>query len=81
MTTGSIGSLNVICTVVLRGQRPFGLSRQPPTGLGTIDSIFGGVKSSGTAREGGIEGVYEFSETKTVYIDYSGRLQKAQDIE
>ena len=39
---------------------------------------FGGVKGSGTSREGGIHGIDEFSETKTVYIDYSGRLQRAQ---
>jgi acyl-CoA reductase-like NAD-dependent aldehyde dehydrogenase len=40
---------------------------------------FGGVKHTGVGtREGGIEGIDEFSEIKTVYIDYSGRLQKAQ---
>ena len=39
---------------------------------------FGGVKATGHGREAGIEGISEFSETKTVYIDYSGRLQKAQ---
>ncbi|MDI6825625.1 MAG: aldehyde dehydrogenase family protein [Candidatus Aenigmarchaeota archaeon] len=40
---------------------------------------FGGIKHTGTGvREGGIEGVQEFSEIKTVYIDYSGKLQKAQ---
>ena len=39
---------------------------------------FGGVKDTGSAREGGIVGIDEFSELKTVYIDYSGRLQKAQ---
>jgi aldehyde dehydrogenase (NAD+) len=40
---------------------------------------FGGVKhtSIGT-REAGIEGINEFSETKTIYIDYSGKLQRAQ---
>jgi alpha-ketoglutaric semialdehyde dehydrogenase len=40
---------------------------------------FGGVKSTGNGhREGGWE-VFEFyTETKTVYVDYSGRLQKAQ---
>lgn len=44
---------------------------------------FGGIKSSGTgSREAGIEGINEFSETKTVYIDYFGKLQRAQiDIE
>ena len=40
---------------------------------------FGGVKATGTGhREGGWE-VYEFySETKVGYVDYSGRLQRAQ---
>lgn len=43
---------------------------------------FGGVKQTGNgAREAGIEGIFEFSETKTVYIDYSGKLQKAQGID
>jgi len=40
---------------------------------------FGGMKKTGNGtREGGIEGIHEFSETKTIYIDYSGKLQKAQ---
>ncbi len=40
---------------------------------------FGGVKMTGNGhREGGWE-VFEFySETKVVYVDYSGRLQRAQ---
>jgi alpha-ketoglutaric semialdehyde dehydrogenase len=40
---------------------------------------FGGVKGTGNGhREGGWE-VYEFySETKVAYVDYSGRLQRAQ---
>ena len=40
---------------------------------------FGGVKGTGNGhREGGWE-VFEFyTETKTVYVDYSGKLQKAQ---
>ncbi len=44
---------------------------------------FGGVKDTGNGtREAGIEGIHEFSETKTVYVDYSGKLQRAQiDIE
>ena len=43
---------------------------------------FGGVKGTGNGtREAGIEGIHEFSETKTVYVDYSGKLQKAQGIE
>lgn len=44
---------------------------------------FGGVKNTGNGtREGGIHGIDEFTEIKTVYIDYSGRLQRAQiDVE
>lgn len=42
---------------------------------------FGGTKKTGNGtREAGILGIEEFSETKTVYIDYSGILQKAQGI-
>lgn len=40
---------------------------------------FGGVKDTGNrTREGGIHGTEEFSEVKTVYVDYSGKLQRAQ---
>ncbi len=39
---------------------------------------FGGVKHTGNTREGGILGIDEFSEIKTVYVDYSGKLQRAQ---
>lgn len=43
---------------------------------------FGGIKQTGNGtREAGIEGIHEFSETKTIYIDYSGKLQKAQGID
>jgi len=38
---------------------------------------FGGVKHSGNTREDGPEATNEFTELKTVYIDYSGKLQKA----
>ena len=37
---------------------------------------FGGAKHSGNTREDGPEGIKEFTELKTVYVDYSGRLQK-----
>ncbi|HUJ85198.1 MAG TPA: aldehyde dehydrogenase family protein [Candidatus Acidoferrales bacterium] len=37
---------------------------------------FGGMKHSGNTREDGPEGIKEFTESKTVYIDYSGKLQK-----
>ncbi len=43
---------------------------------------FGGVKETGNGtREAGIEGIHEFSETKVIYIDFSGKLQKAQGID
>lgn len=43
---------------------------------------FGGTKHTGNGtREAGWTGIGEFSEEKTVYIDYSGRLQKAQGID
>jgi aldehyde dehydrogenase (NAD+) len=44
---------------------------------------FGGIKQTGNGtREGGWTAIEEFSEVKTIYVDYSGKLQKAQiDIE
>ncbi len=40
---------------------------------------FGGVKATGNGhREAGIAGIDFYSEWKTVYIDYSGGLQRAQ---
>jgi acyl-CoA reductase-like NAD-dependent aldehyde dehydrogenase len=39
---------------------------------------FGGVKGTGHTKEAGILGIDEFSNIKTVYIDYSGKLQRAQ---
>lgn len=43
---------------------------------------FGGIKQTGNGtREAGWTGTEEFSEIKTVYIDYSGKLQKAQGID
>jgi aldehyde dehydrogenase (NAD+) len=40
---------------------------------------FGGVKQTGNGHREGGWAVYDFyTETKTVYVDYSGRLQRAQ---
>jgi len=40
---------------------------------------FGGVKNTGNGHREGGKWVYEiFGEIKTVYVDYSGKLQKAQ---
>ncbi len=40
---------------------------------------FGGIKATGNGhREAGIAGIDFYSELKTVYIDYSGGLQRAQ---
>lgn len=43
---------------------------------------FGGVKDTGSGgREAGQAAIEEYTEWKTVFIDYSGRLQKAQGID
>jgi alpha-ketoglutaric semialdehyde dehydrogenase len=46
-----------------------------------IQLPFGGVKNTGHGREAGWTALEEFSEEKAVYIDYSGKLQKAQGID
>jgi alpha-ketoglutaric semialdehyde dehydrogenase len=44
-----------------------------------IQLPFGGVKRTGNGfREAGSEAIKEFTEIKSVFIDYSGKLQKAQ---
>ena len=52
---------------------------RPGTGAHTTPVPFGGVKQTGNGhREGGWE-VYDFySETKVIYVDFSGKLQRAQ---
>lgn len=54
-----------------------------PTIGAEIHLPFGGIKATGNgAREAGTTAIEEFSEIKTVYFDYSGKLQKAQiDVE
>ena len=50
-----------------------------PTIGAEIPLPFGGTKHTGNGfREAGTRGIEQFSQVKTVYIDYSGRLQKAQ---
>ncbi|MFZ7113664.1 MAG: aldehyde dehydrogenase family protein, partial [Desulfatiglandales bacterium] len=50
-----------------------------PTIGAEVHLPFGGVKSTGIGtREAGSAAIEEFTEIKTVFIDYSGRLQKAQ---
>jgi aldehyde dehydrogenase (NAD+) len=40
---------------------------------------FGGIKNTGNGhREAGIAGIEVFTEWKSVYVDYSGKLQRAQ---
>ena len=52
-----------------------------PTIGAEVHLPFGGVKNTGNGtREAGWTGIFEFSEEKTIYVDYSGRLQKAQGI-
>ena len=50
-----------------------------PTIGAEIHLPFGGTKHTGNGfREAGRRGIEQFSEIKTVYVDYSGRLQRAQ---
>ena len=49
-----------------------------PTIGAEIHLPFGGVKETGFSKEAGWSGVQEFSNEKTVYIDFSGKLQRAQ---
>jgi alpha-ketoglutaric semialdehyde dehydrogenase len=54
-----------------------------PTIGAEIQLPFGGVKSTGNGhREAGSSAVKEFTELKAIYVDYSGKLQRAQiDVE
>jgi acyl-CoA reductase-like NAD-dependent aldehyde dehydrogenase len=50
-----------------------------PTIGAEVHLPFGGVKGTGNGgREAGTTGIDEFSEVKSVFIDYSGGLQRAQ---
>ncbi len=50
-----------------------------PTIGAEVHLPFGGIKGTGNGtREAGTTAIEEFTEVKTVFIDYSGRLQKAQ---
>jgi aldehyde dehydrogenase (NAD+) len=50
-----------------------------PTIGAEVHLPFGGVKHTGNGhREAGVAGIDVFSEWKSVYIDFSGKIQKAQ---
>ncbi|MCS7080304.1 MAG: aldehyde dehydrogenase family protein [Chloracidobacterium sp.] len=50
-----------------------------PTIGAEVHLPFGGIKGTGNGhREGGLQALDIFSEWKTLYVDFSGRLQKAQ---
>jgi acyl-CoA reductase-like NAD-dependent aldehyde dehydrogenase len=50
-----------------------------PTIGAEVHLPFGGIKSTGNGgREAGTAAIEEFTEIKTVFVDYSGTLQKAQ---
>lgn len=71
--------------------RAFQAMRDMHTGIFYVNSStigaevhlpFGGTKSTGNGhREAGTAALDIFSEWKSIYVDYSGRLQKAQGIE
>jgi aldehyde dehydrogenase (NAD+) len=49
-----------------------------PTIGSEIHLPFGGVKDTGNGhRESGLAAIEQFTETKTVFLDYSGTLQRA----
>jgi aldehyde dehydrogenase (NAD+) len=54
-----------------------------PTIGAEIQLPFGGTKSTGNGhREAGSSAIKEFTEPKSIYVDYSGKLQRAQiDVE
>jgi acyl-CoA reductase-like NAD-dependent aldehyde dehydrogenase len=50
-----------------------------PTIGAEVHLPFGGLKNTGNGiREAGSEAIHEFTEIKSVFVDYSGKLQKAQ---
>ena len=50
-----------------------------PTIGAEVHLPFGGLKRTGNGhRESGVQALDIFSEWKAVYVDYSGRLQRAQ---
>ncbi|MCI4317733.1 MAG: aldehyde dehydrogenase family protein, partial [Thermoplasmata archaeon] len=50
-----------------------------PTIGAEVQLPFGGVKNTGNGgREAGSAAIEEFTEVKTVFVDFSSRLQKAQ---
>ena len=71
--------------------RAFRAMRDMVTGIFYVNSStigaevhlpFGGAKATGNGhREAGAAALDVFSEWKSIYVDYSGRLQKAQGIE
>jgi alpha-ketoglutaric semialdehyde dehydrogenase len=68
--------------------RAFRAMREFETGIFYVNSStigaevhlpFGGVKNTGNGhREAGIAGIEVFTEWKSIYVDFSGRLQRAQ---
>src|SRR5436309_7487775 len=50
-----------------------------PTIGAEVHLPFGGTKQTGNGhREAGVAGIDVFSEWKSIYVDYSGALQRAQ---
>jgi aldehyde dehydrogenase (NAD+) len=75
--SSSIYTNNIKNAFVAINKLQTGLTYVNSSTLGNEVSLpFGGVKHSGNTREDGPEGICEFTELKTAYIDYSGKLQK-----
>lgn len=81
--TASIFTVNINAALKAMDQLQAGVCYvNAPTFGSEVHMPFGGFKQSGNGhREAGMGGIDVFSETKTIYLDYSAQIQNAQFID